>query len=83
MCGEWNLPGILLSTHPVSSHPHSHACYYCASHHPVSSVFFRYKTEHTTPKDARRMNKDVEGYIVSKEEILDFLDNHNISIRKA
>ncbi len=83
MLKEWGLPGILLSTHPVSSHPRSHACNYCASHHPVSSVFFRYQTEHTTPKDAKRMNKTVEGYTVSKEEILNFLDNHNIPIRKA
>ncbi len=74
---DWVRPGILLTASPLKKPSRLTAMPTCIYHHPVISVFLRFRTDDTNYIAARVA---YEGYVVEKEELLAFFKENHIKI---
>ncbi len=55
---------------------------YCATHHPVSSVFIPYYDPKWVDATKKYSNIFVEGYVIPKNDILDVLEGYGVKVQK-
>ena len=76
---DWARPGLLITAVPFRKTGFFTAQPTCMYTHPMRSVFLRFKTDDTDYMTAKVV---YTGYVIEKEEILEFLRDNHVPIQE-